>query len=77
MIKGLAASLSLAGLVAVFGATGAVAAPIAPPVPAAVAPHGQSIEPVYYYYHGRRYTYRYNNRYYAHRVYRHNHWRYY
>jgi hypothetical protein len=68
--------LSLAGLFEVLTVQATVAAPIAPPAVLAVAPHGRPLEQVYYY-HGRNYPYHYNNRYYAHQVYRHNHWHYY
>jgi len=69
--------MGLAGLVAASVAQGAVAAPIArAEAPSIVSPNGRSFEEIYYY-HGRYYPYRYNNSYYAHRVYRHGHWRYY
>jgi hypothetical protein len=76
MIKGLLTSMGFAGLVAAFAVQGAVAAPIAPAAAEGIVPHGQLLE-VSYYYNGRHYAYRHNNRYYAHRVYRHNHWHYY
>jgi hypothetical protein len=76
MIKGLLTSMGLAGLVAASVVQGAVAAPTAPAISEIIAPHGRSLEQVYYY-NGRHYPYRYNNRYYAHRAYRHGHWHYY
>jgi hypothetical protein len=76
MRKALLISMGLAVLVGVSVMRGAVAAPIAPAVLPMAALSGSSPEQVYYY-HGRHYPYRYNNRYYAHRVYRHGRWHYY
>ena len=75
MRKELLTSMGLAGLMGVSVVQGADAAPMAPAVLPMAAPSGGSLERVYYY-HGRYYPYRYNNRY-AHRVYRHGRWHYY
>src|SRR5580704_11111388 len=61
MRKGLLTTMGLTGLLAASLVQGAVAAPIVPPA-TATALHGPSLEQVYYY-HGRHYPYRYNNRY--------------
>ena len=75
MPKSLLTSMSLIVLLAPSLVQGTVAAPIvSPSTPMALS--RPSFEQVYYY-HGRHYPYRYNNRYYAHRVYRHGHWHYY
>jgi len=76
MRTGLLTSLGFAGLLGTALAQGAVAAPIVPPATPMIPPHGGSFEQVHYY-HGRYYPYHHNGRYYAHRVYRHDHWHYY
>jgi hypothetical protein len=77
MIKVWLTSLGFAGLVSASVLQGAIAAPIAPVASKIIASHERSIERVYYYYHGRRYAYHYNGRYYTRRVYRHGQWHYY
>jgi hypothetical protein len=77
MRKGLLISLGLAGLTAASVLQGATAAPLALARASVIASsNGQLFEEIYYY-HGRHYPYRYNSRYYAHRVYQNGHWGYY
>ena len=77
MRKGLLMSVGLAGVAAASVLLGAVAAPFAfVESPMILSTNSRSFEEIYYY-HGRHYPYRYNSRYYAHRVYRNGHWHYY
>jgi hypothetical protein len=54
MIKSLLIAMGLGGLMAVTVVEGAVAVPITPVIAEIAAPPGRSVEPAYYYYHGRR-----------------------
>jgi hypothetical protein len=77
MRKALLISAGLAGLAVASVLQGAAAAPFALAGSSiTVSPNGQLFEEIYYY-NGRHYPYQYNSRYYAHRVYRNGHWRYY
>jgi len=77
MRKALLISAGLAGLAVASALQGAAAAPFALAGSSMiVSPNGQLFEEIYYY-HGQYYPYRYNSRYYAHRVYRDGHRRYY
>ena len=71
-------SIAFAGFLYVSAAQVAVAAQAPRPVAQAMewSSHS-SITQVYYYYHGRRYPYRYHGAYFNHRRYSHGRWRYY
>jgi len=77
MRKSLLISVALAGLAITGVLQGAVAAPFALPEPALIVSANGGLFKQIYYYQGRHYPYRYNSRYYAHRVYRHGRWHYY
>ena len=67
-------SVTLVGVLYVFGAQGAVAAPGLTRVGVTESsPTLQSVS-AYYRYHGQHYAYRYGGRYYDHRSYRDGHW---
>jgi len=71
-------ALSFAAVLGASAVHEAQAAPVVAVAPlSAYGPNGSPIEPVYYYYRGQRYPYRYGGRYYHHRYYRHGHWHYY
>jgi hypothetical protein len=77
MRKSLLISGALAVLAAAFVLRAAAAAPFVDVESSMImSPGGRSVEEIYYY-NGRYYPYGYNNRYYAHRIYRQGHWRYY
>jgi len=65
-------SLCLASLLTIAVVQQAVA--VVPSPPKIGQPQG---EPVYYYYHGRHYPYRYHGHYFNHRAWHAGHWRYY
>jgi hypothetical protein len=77
MRKGLLISTGFAGLVAALVTQAAVAAPTVRADVPTIVKNGRLFQEISYYYQGRHYPYRYNGKYYAHRVYRHDHWRYY
>jgi hypothetical protein len=68
-------SVAFAGLLYISAAQGAVAAQA--PKPLVQASSHSSIEQAYYYYHNKRYPYRYHGAYYNHRRYSGGHWHYY
>jgi len=77
MRKSLLTSAALAVLATVFVLRVAPAAPFVHVKSSMItSPNRRSAEEIYYY-NGRCYPYRDNNRYYAHRIYRQGHWRYY
>jgi hypothetical protein len=71
-------SIAFAGLLYISAAQVAVAAQAPKPlVQATELSSHSSIAAAYYYYHGRRYPYRYHGMYFSHRRYSRGHWHYY
>ncbi len=77
MLKGLFISTGFAGLVAALVTQAAIAAPTVHADARTISRNDRLLAEINYYYHGRHYQYHYNGKYYAHRVYKHNHWQYY